>query len=515
MKRTIPPPLRLWTAAKVNGEFTMEEWFRDYALKKINLLTATTTTTTMKGLDVADFPSASKKPVNDGGAAPSSMSTFQVSILPTKNQRRVLRSMLRVSNVAYNWAGYLVTKCNFRPSQYDLQRVVARASKEEKAATAKRKPLEAIPDEHVPEFAQYLFDESVGMTQHRLLAAKEYAKDYKLCLAKKEARRKKCRYLIENGHTDEIKDRKRKELEALEGKYVVKPRPTGENITTGTFGIQKLYIKPSASSSPRHLRVLSDMFGKTELKLGKSIAKLPPIEHDVTVTKRVNGKWILNIPCSSAFLRRPITTKPTAVCGVDPGARTFLTVFDETNKEAYKLGDQSEMRILKPLVNKAKRLGDESSNAATQASRTELERDHKSLAAQKIWRRVRDKVTGIHNAIIRHFAETYAFVAIGNLSYRVVEKDMPKKSKDDLYVWRLYEFKTKLLHRFGGLDQREVVIQDERYTSKTCGLCDNVKHDLGAAKRYICDICGYDVDRDVNGARNILRRALGLWAPTK
>jgi transposase len=295
------------------------------------------------------------------------------------------------------------------------------------------------------------------------------------------------------------------------------------NIAAGTFGIQKLYVKPS-STSPRHLRVLYDMFGKTELKLGKLVSKLPPITHDVTVNKRVNG----NIPCSPKFLRRPITGQPIAICGVDPGARTFLTVFNETNKEAFKLGDDAERRILHPIMSQAKRLGDESSRAAKQASRVELgekrrrnyerERDHKSLAAQRIWRRIRDKVTGIHNAIVRHFAETYAFVDLGNLSYSVVErreKGMPKKSKDNLYIWRLYDFKIKLLHRFSGLDQREVVIQDERYTSKTCGLCDNVKHDLGSAKRYLCDKCGYDVDRDVNGARNILGRSLGLSRCTR
>jgi putative transposase len=127
-----------------------------------------------------------------------------------------------------------------------------------------------------------------------------------------------------------------------------------------------------------------------------------------------------------------------------------------------------------------------------------------------------DKVTGIHNAIVRHFAKTYAFVALVNLSYGVVERrdtGMPKKSKDELYMWRLYDFKTKLLHRFSWLNEQEVVIQDERYTSKSCGLCDTVKRDLGASKRYLCDKCGYDMDRDVNGARNILRRSRGLWAP--
>jgi transposase len=209
------------------------------------------------------------------------------------------------------------------------------------------------------------------MTQHRTIAIKQYVKDHKLCLAKLEARRKRCQYLIDNGRTDEIKDKKRKELAELEGKYSVKQRPMGMNIAAGTFGIQKQFIKPS-SSSLRHLRVLFDMFGKTELKLGKIIPKLPPISHDVTVTKRVNGKWILNVPCAAECSRRPIVTQPTAICGVHQGARTFLTVFDETNHEAYKLGDESERRILKPLVDEAKRLGDESSRAATQASRVEL-----------------------------------------------------------------------------------------------------------------------------------------------
>jgi hypothetical protein len=400
--------LQLWTAATVNGEFTMTEWFRNYALKKTKLLPATTTTTTTtpttKSLDVTDFPSVAKKVTKDGATNPS-MSTFQVAILPTKQQRCVLQAMLRVSNVAYNWADYLVTKCNFRPSLYGLQKVVARTSKEEKAATAKRKAIDAIPGQYVPDFAEYVFQENVGMTQHRLLATKQYVKDHELCAAKKKERRKNCQYLIEHGHTEEIKDKKRKELEALEEKYTVKQRPMGTtNIAAGTFGIQKLYVKPS-STSPRHLRVLYDMFGKTELKLGKLISKLPPILNDVTITKRINGKWILNIPCAATFLRRPITDQPTAICGVDPGARTFLTVFDETNKEAYKLGDEPERRILKPLVTKAKRLGDESSRAAKQASRGELgarrrrnyelERDHKSLASQRIWRRVRDKVTGI------------------------------------------------------------------------------------------------------------------------
>jgi hypothetical protein len=90
-------------------------------------------------LDMTDFPSVTKKVTTKHASSTPAMSTFQVAILPTKHQRRMLHAMLRVSNVAYNWADYLVTKCNFPPSQYGLQTMVSCTSSEEKAATMKKK----------------------------------------------------------------------------------------------------------------------------------------------------------------------------------------------------------------------------------------------------------------------------------------------------------------------------------------------------------------------------------------
>ena len=50
----------------------------------------------------------------------------------------------------------------------------------------------------------------------------------------------------------------------------------------------------------------------------------------------------------------------------------------------------------------------------------------------------------------------------------------------------------------------------EAYTSRTCGLCGTLNHDLGGAKTFQCvdEHCGVQIDRDVNGARNILLREL-------
>jgi hypothetical protein len=99
--------------------------------------------------------------------------------------------MLRVSNVAYNWADYLVTKCNFPPSQYDLQKIVARTSNDEKAATAKRKALGAIPSQYVPDFAEYIFHESVGMTQHKTVSGETVRERPQAMLRKKRGAKKK------------------------------------------------------------------------------------------------------------------------------------------------------------------------------------------------------------------------------------------------------------------------------------------------------------------------------------
>jgi putative transposase len=45
-------------------------------------------------------------------------------------------------------------------------------------------------------------------------------------------------------------------------------------------------------------------------------------------------------------------------------------------------------------------------------------------------------------------------------------------------------------------------------TSKTCGKCGCVKEDLKGAKIFKCGECGTVIDRDINGARNIMIRLM-------
>jgi len=48
-----------------------------------------------------------------------------------------------------------------------------------------------------------------------------------------------------------------------------------------------------------------------------------------------------------------------------------------------------------------------------------------------------------------------------------------------------------------------VKVCTEEYTSKTCGRCGSLNK-VGSKEIFICNKCNLVLDRDVNGARNIL-----------
>lgn len=70
-----------------------------------------------------------------------------------------------------------------------------------------------------------------------------------------------------------------------------------------------------------------------------------------------------------------------------------------------------------------------------------------------------------------------------------------------------YRFKQTLKHqaaKYGSV----VVDVTEEYTSKTCSKCGHVHTKLGGSKKFKCPECGHTLDRDLNGAFNILLKAL-------
>ena len=77
-------------------------------------------------------------------------------------------------------------------------------------------------------------------------------------------------------------------------------------------------------------------------------------------------------------------------------------------------------------------------------------------------------------------------------------------------AWSHYAFRQRLQWSAFRRPGKHVVTVDEGFTSKTCGLCGTINNHVGGAEIYRCvnPQCGVQIDRDVNGARNILLREL-------
>jgi len=71
----------------------------------------------------------------------------------------------------------------------------------------------------------------------------------------------------------------------------------------------------------------------------------------------------------------------------------------------------------------------------------------------------------------------------------------------------IYNFIQKLKYK-SILYGKELVLINEAYTSKTCSKCGNIKSMSLSQRRYKCSCCGFEEDRDLNSAINILNRFL-------
>ena len=87
------------------------------------------------------------------------------------------------------------------------------------------------------------------------------------------------------------------------------------------------------------------------------------------------------------------------------------------------------------------------------------------------------------------------------------EKKISSNISRSIYSLSHYAFREKLLSRAKEA-KNKIIITSEAYTSQTCTKCGNMKKDLKGNKEYKCEKCKNTIDRDINGARNIMIRLM-------
>ena len=277
----------------------------------------------------------------------------------------------------------------------------------------------------------------------------------------------------------------------------------------GSFDVQKGAIKQIGFSK---LEITSNILsskkkGDKRIKISKKHGKkMPDFTSDVRITYRCDGKFILNIPTTVKYTRKTSTVNnsPRGIASIDPGISTFASVFSTNDNSFYQVVTKEERdgifgKWLEKLNHAFHRLNRLKEKGKTGQSLTDA---HTHFLRMKL--KIFHLAKNIHTKLAKWFVENYKVVVIGHYSPERRKHPIPS-IEEWAHVLMPSRFRQTLKTRSRGTEC-EIYIVDESYTSKRCCSCGHLDWHLGASKVYKCCRCNMILDRDLNGAINILQK---------
>jgi putative transposase len=220
-------------------------------------------------------------------------------------------------------------------------------------------------------------------------------------------------------------------------------------------------------------------------------------EHGTLTVTKMKGRYFIHFPLKRRC--EPSNPKFSEVA-LDPGVRTFQTFYSPEGI-CGKLGNGT-YNGLKRIFMKEDRI---KSVIASEEIKRSTRRNLKNRCF-KLRTKARNTVTELHRKACHYLTTNFKTVYLPEFKVkRMVEKKGRKigpSTARGMLALSHFAFKERLLHM---AERRccSVVICTEEWTSKTCGVCGEINHDLGGAKTFTCNCCSVSLDRDYNGARNI------------
>ena len=175
------------------------------------------------------------------------------------------------------------------------------------------------------------------------------------------------------------------------------------------------------------------------------------------------------------------------MCSLDPGTRKFQTIYSE--EIVIKIGIKKEQ--IKKIQQKIDLL-------QSLRSRKLIRKSHYNKRNNKIQYKVKNLVDELHYQTISYLTNTFKTIFIPDFeSQELIKINKSKKFRRDLLSLRHFVFKERLKAKS---KLKDVCCVTKEYTSKTCGRYGNI----GSNEIFACDNCFLEIDRDINGSRNIL-----------
>jgi IS605 OrfB family transposase len=192
------------------------------------------------------------------------------------------------------------------------------------------------------------------------------------------------------------------------------------------------------------------------------------------------GDWWLCLPVE---VQVELAIAPYESVGIDLGLKSIATTSDGDVLEAGKWTHNS---------------ADKLANAQRRGHKKQIARIHRKIKRQR--------ADALHK-FSRKIIDKYQKIIIGDVSSPKLVKTRIAKSVYDS-GWGMFR---QMLQYKGEYAGRSVEVINEKNTSVTCSSCGSLTGPHGMdgliVRQWDCSDCGESHDRDVNAARNILRRA--------
>ena len=234
----------------------------------------------------------------------------------------------------------------------------------------------------------------------------------------------------------------------------------------------------------------------------KTIKELPEMEHDVRLIKDSLNQYWVAIP--TVLEIKPIRDNQSGkVISIDPGNRCFATCYDPQG-QIIEWGVNDEQRIFR-LCLTIDQLTSQSTKVDAR-QRYNLKRKIK-----RIRKKMRNLVDELHRKLAKWLCTNYQVIVLPEFNVQGMtvkgKRKIGKESVRKMMTLSHYRFKQHLLNK-AKEHSVKVLLVTEEYTSKTCGNCGGINSKLGSSKTFVCKPCNLELDRDHNGARNILIKTL-------
>lgn len=197
--------------------------------------------------------------------------------------------------------------------------------------------------------------------------------------------------------------------------------------------------------------------------------------------------------------------RENTICALDPGTHTFMDYY--SNLDCGKIGKEAGSQVIRHCLRIDKMI----SKSSTLNSRKKYKMKR---AIQRERERLKNKTSELHWKTASFLCNHYDHIFLSHFETSNMAKKQRRKIKSKTVRKMLtlshFLFSQRLISK---AEEKGVVVYklQEPYTSQLCGNCHNKNKGLKLSDReYKCKHCNIKIDRDYNGARNILLRGLTL-----